>query len=84
MWTGGAVDGVGGTIPHAIVSRGGCAAELRSLCNASAPPQTRAMMYAINSHRPDVMPELKQDFANFLLIRGPPPRPSSDSPQVSR
>ena len=71
MWTGGAVDGVGNTCPHSIVSQKGCAAELRSLCNETAPPQTRAMMYAINAHRPNVMPEVKQDLANFLLIRGP-------------
>ena len=71
MWTGGNENGVGGTCPHAIVNQNQCAANLRSLCNETAPPQTRAMMYAINSHSPDVMPELKQDLANFLLIRGP-------------
>jgi hypothetical protein len=71
MWTGGNVEGVGNTCPHAIVSKGNCASTLRSLCSETAPPQTRAMMYAINSHRPDVMPEVKQDLANFLLVRGP-------------
>ena len=71
MWTGGRVDSVASTCPHPPVSRQGCAAQLRSLCNETAPPQTRAMMYAINSHQPDVMPDLKQDLANFLLIRGP-------------
>ena len=58
MWTGGSVDGVGSTIPHPIVQQGGCAAELRALCNETAPPQTRAMMYALNAHRPDVLPEV--------------------------
>jgi hypothetical protein len=29
------------------------------------------MMYAINAHKPNVMPEVAQDLANFLLIRGP-------------
>lgn len=71
LWTGGDVEGVGSTCPQPIVSASRCSADLRSLCNESAPPQTRAMMYALNSHDPAVMPELKQDLANFLLIRGP-------------
>jgi hypothetical protein len=49
---------MGSTIPHPIVQQGGCAAELRALCNETAPPQTRAMMYALNAHRPDVLPEV--------------------------
>ena len=72
MWTGGNVDGVGGTCPHAIVQQKQCASDLRALCNETAAPQTRAMMYALNTgHDPSVLPELKQDLANFLLIRGP-------------
>ena len=71
MWTGGDVNGVGSTIPHPIIGQGSCAADLRAMCTEEAPPQTRAMMYAINSHRPNTMPDLKQDLANFLLTRGP-------------
>merc|ERR1711935_951629 len=71
MWTGGDVNGVGSTIPHPIIRQGYCANELRAMCAKDAPPQTRAMMYALNAHRPDVMPDVKQDLANFLLIRGP-------------
>ena len=72
LWTGGDELGVGNTCPHAIVSQKGCAAALRSLCNETAPPQTRAMMYALNTgHDPSVLPEMKQDLANFLLVRGP-------------
>ena len=53
MWTGGNKNGVGRTCPHAIVNQNQCAANLRSLCNETAPPpQTRAMMYAINSQPP--------------------------------
>ena len=71
MWTGGDVNGVGSTIPHPIIRQGYCANELRAMCTKDAPPQTRAMMYALNAHRPNVMPDVKQDLANFLLIRGP-------------
>jgi hypothetical protein len=70
MWTGGRVDGVGGTCPHSIVSQKSCAAELRALCNETAAPQTRAMMYALSDMGPP-WGQLKQDLANFLLIRGP-------------
>ena len=70
MWTGGNVDGVGGTCPHSIVSQKGCAAELRALCNETAAPQTRAMMYALGDMGPP-WSQLSHDLANFLLIRGP-------------
>eukprot|EP01050_Picozoa_sp_SAG11_P009561 SAG11_NODE_909_length_6586_cov_11.216433_6_plen_214_part_00 len=73
MWTGGAETGVGGTVPRPIVSRQQCASNLRSLCNETAPPQTRAMMYALSGPRgaPSNLTAVKQDLANFLLIRGP-------------
>ena len=70
MWTGGADTGVASTCPHSIVSQKGCAANLRSLCSATAPPQTRAMMYALNAKDPAKLLGVKQDLANFLLIRG--------------
>ena len=71
MWTGGDVESVGSTEPQAPVTQQQCAADLRSLCNETAPPQTRAMMYSLNSQDPAVYESLKQDLANFLLIRGP-------------
>lgn len=71
LWTGGAADGIGSTGPTPIIKQTSCAAGLRQHCNASSPAQTRAMMYAFNSHDPAVLPELEQDLANFLLIRGP-------------
>ena len=50
LWTGGAETSVGGTDPRTqIVSKASCAANLRSMCNATAPPQTRAMMYTMGA-----------------------------------
>ena len=71
MWTGGNVNGVGNTCPHPIVSKQSCAQNLRSLCNETAPPQTRAMMYALNAHDPGKLLDVAADLANFLLVRGP-------------
>lgn len=74
MWTGGDVGGLGSTGPHPIVDKQSCTQDLRQLCRETAPPQTRAMMYALNtgpSRDPSNLPELKQDLANFLLVRGP-------------
>lgn len=73
MWTGGSETGVGGTCPHAPVRNATCASDLRSLCNASAPPQTRAMMHSLNTEKgdPGALTSLQQDLTNFLLIRGP-------------
>ena len=71
LWTGGNATGVGSTVPHAIVSQTTCAADLRSLCNETAPPQTRAMMYSLNCNTPANLTSPAEDVANFLLIRGP-------------
>ena len=74
MWTGGKKDSsVGGTVPDPIVVEETCATQLRALCNATSAPQTRAMMFALNTPRgdPSNLLSLKQDLANFLLIRGP-------------
>lgn len=74
MWTGGPVGGLGSTGPRPIVKRDSCSQDLRQLCSETAPPQTRAMMYALNtgaSRDPSVLSELKQDLVNFLLTRGP-------------
>merc|ERR1711862_808553 len=67
MWFGAPGVGLG-----PIVQKGTCAADLRSLCTANSPPQTRAMGYGLNHWQdPAVLPDLKQDLSNFLLIRGP-------------
>ena len=47
MWTGGDPLGKGGTVVSHPVTRSGCAAQLRALCNATSPAQTRAMMFSL-------------------------------------
>jgi hypothetical protein len=76
LWTGGAADAKGETCPSPLVNNGTCAADLRALCNASSPVQSRALMYSFSpggcSHvNPDALPDLANDLANFLLVRGP-------------
>lgn len=78
LWTGGADNQIGTTGPQPLVTQGSCAADLRKLCNATSPAQTRGMMYAFSTgstagvkRDPSILPEFKQDLANFLLIRGP-------------
>lgn len=58
-------------IPPAVDSNA-CAARLRELCQPDSPPQNRAMMYQLSTGRGGVRDlfDLKQDLANFLLIRG--------------
>ena len=76
LWTGGAADAKGSTCPSPLVRNATCAADLRALCSASSPAQSRALMYAFGpggcSHvNPDALPDLENDLANFLLVRGP-------------
>ena len=75
LWTGGSEDQIGTTCPRPQVQKSTCAANLRALCNATSPAQTRAMMYAFGpggcDHTSVTLPEFKQDLANFLLTRGP-------------
>mmetsp|Transcript_894 Transcript_894/g.2044 ORF Transcript_894/g.2044 Transcript_894/m.2044 type:complete len:441 (-) Transcript_894:36-1358(-) len=71
LWTGGVADNIGSTGPRPIVQKNGCAKTLRELCTPDSPAQTRAMMYGFNTGDPASLPELKQDLANFLLVRGP-------------
>ena len=73
MWTGGSATSVGGTVPSPIVQEKTCASTLRLLCDKNAAPQTRAMMSTLNTPRgdPSTLLSMKQDLANFLLIRGP-------------
>ncbi len=71
LWTGG--EGRGSTNPGPLVHNTSCAADLRGLCSATSPAQTRTMMYAFNTgpnRDPSVLPQLHQDLANFLLVRG--------------
>ena len=71
LWTGGPDDNIGGTGLGPLVRKETCAADLRRLCNATSPAQTRAMAYGFNTRNTAVLPDLAQDLANFLLIRGP-------------
>jgi len=79
LWTGGAADKSGSTCPGPLVTQENCASELRSLCSETSPAQTRTMMYAFGpghcqncrDHLPVDPPQLKEDLANFLLVRGP-------------
>jgi hypothetical protein len=77
LWTGGAADAVGQTCPSPLVRKATCAADLRALCAAGSPQYVnRTLMYAFGpggcSHvNPDALPDLENDLANFLLVRGP-------------
>jgi len=77
LWTGGNPDGRGSTCPGPLVSQGNCASSLRNLCKNGSTPQTRTMMYSFspghcgNKGTVVELPELKEDLANFLLVRGP-------------
>jgi hypothetical protein len=70
LWTGGADDAIGGTGIGPQVRKATCASDLRKLCSATSPAQTRAMAYGFNTPDPATLPDLKEDLANFLLIRG--------------
>jgi hypothetical protein len=71
LWTGGADDSIGGTGLGPHVHKSTCASDLRQLCQATSPAQTRAMGYGFNTPDPKELPDLMEDIANFLLIRGP-------------
>jgi hypothetical protein len=79
LWTGGDANGRGNTCPGPLVTQQDCAANLRSLCTKTSPAQTRTMMYSFfpghchncGDTKPVDPPQLKEDLANFLLVRGP-------------
>lgn len=77
LWTGGDADRRGTTCPGPQVNQKDCAAALRSMCTADSPAQKRTMMYAFapghcSQHEKVIDPPfLKEDLANFLLVRGP-------------
>ena len=71
---------IGNTCPVPIISEQTCASDLRAMCREDAPPQKRAMMYALNPVRPTKWDgntcvgfgkpaDFQNDLANFLLIR---------------
>ena len=65
--------GTGPPPPH--VTKGGCASQLRALCNGSSPAQTRAMIFpstpAAGQRKADPanLTSVSEDLANFLLVR---------------
>ena len=75
LWTGGAANGKGSTCPSPLVNNVSCATQLRALCTAASPAQTRTMMYAFYpggcSGDPSKLEHADEDLANFLLVRGP-------------
>ena len=78
LWTGGNPTGRGSTCPGPLVSKENCANDLRPLCSADSTAQKRTMMYSFSPGHCSArgktvidVPELKEDLANFLLVRGP-------------
>jgi len=77
LWTGqgSSERDIAATCPGPLVQNTSCAADLRKLCQANSPAQTRFMMYAFTPGKcrmdPSTLPDFEQDLANFLLVRGP-------------
>ena len=67
----GAEDAIGDTGLHPLVSKGSCATDIRSMCTATSPAQTRAMGYGMSGQPHIRSGDLMQDLASFLLTRGP-------------
>ena len=60
--------------PDPMVTQQNCAADIRSLCNASSMSQKYAMLYAFSPGCHGSTSNITtpvQDIANFLLVRGP-------------
>ena len=66
---------INGGCPQPWVKKETCAADLRLLCNASAPAQTRTLLYGFAPGCPSLDPSHltspQEDIANFQLVRGP-------------
>lgn len=66
---------VNGGCPQPWVTQATCAADLRRLCNASSPVQSRALLYGFAPGCPSLDPahlaSPQHDIANFQLVRGP-------------
>ena len=71
LTTGGAGDSIGDTGLHPLITKKGCAIAMRLMCDAKSPSQTRAMGYGMSGAPHTRSPDLLQDLAAFLLIRGP-------------
>jgi hypothetical protein len=73
LWTG-QDTGICTTCPEPLVKKETCATDLRTLCRADSPAQTRAMMYAFAPGGcvgdPKNLTTPTEDLANFLLVRG--------------
>jgi len=65
-----------GDCPQPWIQQKSCAADLRTYCNASSPFQSRALLYGFSpgsckGTNPKNLTMVKEDVANFLLVRGP-------------
>ena len=65
-----------GDCPQPWVKKASCANDLRTLCNATAQPQSRALLYGMSPGSctgtdPSHLTMVDEDIANFLLVRGP-------------
>jgi hypothetical protein len=58
-----------------LVHKSQCASDLRKLCTADSPAQSRLMQYSFSpggcQGDPGALTDPEQDIANFLLVRGP-------------
>ena len=64
-----------GGCPQPWVRQATCAADLRQLCSAGAPAQSRTLLYGFTPGCPSLDPSHleapQHDIANFMLVRGP-------------
>ena len=75
-WNGqGSPDDKNGCCTTPLVRKDSCAANLRALCAADSPAQSRLMHYAFTpggcGGDPSALTDPMQDIVNFLLVRGP-------------
>ena len=76
MWNGqGSPDEKNGCCTSPLVREANCADQLRSLCTAASPAQTRLMQYSFSpggcKGDPGNLTSPLQDIVNFQLVRGP-------------
>lgn len=66
---------INGGCPQPWVKQTTCAVDLRQMCNATAPAQTRTLLYGFTPGCPSLDPahlaSPEHDIANFQLVRGP-------------
>ena len=92
FYTGGAADSVGSTGPSPLVHNTTCAADLRSLCSATSPAQTRTLMYGFAAKDPAHLDQFEvracaeallccaPKLTIFLAPGPPPPAPPPPRP----